>query len=203
MTVLLFTMAVSAKDGNWAIFGQTVPSPEQDDTFTSGSGVMGQYRIPVADDLQLGFLLGINQWNAETYRLNNGRFLSMKVAGDVTDLSIGAALIYKLPIATPEGLNLAAELGIVHHVLSSDVEAQIYTHQFGLSNELEFDDLTTLGIGLNVEWIVQKDITALAGVGYQWDILDKENVKLAGFDTGLRNGLEGVVLKFGIVIKTP
>jgi len=200
--IALLATAVVAKDGTWAIYGLSVPAPEHNDTFDNGIGIEGQYRLLVAKDLEIGFMLGLNRWEADSYDFSS-RCLNVHVGGDVTDLSVGVGLLWKLPIELPEGFCLSLEGNAKHHLLSSDVDVDIYAQGLpSLSNELQYDNLTTVGLGANLEIDMEKDIAVLFGVGYQLDI-GKEDVKLAGFKLPLRNGLEGVVFKAGIVIKTP
>lgn len=189
LIVLFVTTAVSA--GDWAIYGLSVPAPEQNDTFDNGFGVEGQYRIPIADDLDFGLMLGLNRWEADSYQFN-----CWKVSGDVTDFAVGVGLIQQLP------LGLSVEVNVKHHIMSSDVDLDVYMPGLAVSNELDYDNLTTIGALLNLEIELGKNTAALIGAGYQWDI-GKEDVKIAGFKTPLRNGLEGVVFQVGVVIRTP
>lgn len=193
LVVLLMTTAVSA--GEWAIYGLSVPAPEQNDTFDNGVGVEGQYRIPIGDDMAIAGILGLNRWEADTYRFDSC-WMNAKVSGDVTAFVVGAGVIWQLP------LGLSAEVDLKHHIMSSDVDVDVHMGRLALSNELEYDNLTTIGALLNLELDLATNTAAIIGAGYQWDI-GKEDVKLAGFKTPLRNGLEGIVFKAGLVIRTP
>ena len=218
--VVLMLACVPAMAADWAIYGLQMPSPEHNNTFDNSFGVEGQYRMPIDDGpLSLGLSLGVSQLDSEDYgsTVRNGFMLfrhwiptstvNTRITGDVQSFTLGAALLYEIPIAS--GVNLVAQAGVKHHLMSSDVEMTVHTTTHSLFGpdsrsstvtNLDYDNPTTCELGANIEIDVADNIAALIGAVYVFD-MNHDHVSAAGQPLWLTNGLEGTVFRAGLVFR--
>ena len=219
--VVAVMACMPAMAADWAIYGLQMPSPEHNNTWDNAFGVEGQYRMPIDDGpLSLGLSLGVSQWDAEDYgsTQRNGFWVGRRtryfvptstvqsrITGDVQSFTLGAALLYEIPITS--GINLVAEAGIKHHLQSGDVEQTVQTTTHRLFSpdtmnttvtNLEYDDPTTVELGANIEIEIAQNIAALFGAVYVFD-LNHDHVSAAGQPLGLTNGKEGTWFRAGLV----
>ena len=200
--VLIVLMCVPVKAADWAIYGLNMPEPEHNNSFDNAFGVEVQPRFGEGP-LKFGLSVGVTQWDAEDSDVTAGWWIFQErtqISGNLQAFSLGAALLYELPLG--DSLRLVGEAGVKHHLMNSDVEMKV-TNLGGTSvSELDYDNASTCELGANLEFEITKNVAGLIGAVYVFD-LNHDHVKSAGEKLALTNGLEGTVFRAGLVFRTP
>ena len=205
--VMLACVPVQATD--WAVYGLQMPDPEHGRTYDNAFGVEVQPRFGDGP-LKPWLSVGVSQWDAEDADVT--RFATFfrrtfpvertQISGNVQAFTLGAGVIYELPIS--DSVRLVGEAGVRYHMMNSDVEMNVWERGlFGSSTttvtELDYDNVTTCDLGGNIEFDLAENIAGLIGCIYSFD-MNHDHVKDSGEKLPLSNGLEGTVFRAGLVI---
>lgn len=180
LIVLLLTVSVSATD-----FVLTVNVSQNEETMDNigvetqadrrWSGFELQSRTPSEiEGIQLAVSAGINRINPYDTIID--------------DIPVGVSALYDIEINETSKADI--EIGIKYHFLNFD------SPDFNVN----IQDPLTYSIGINYEKDISEQIAFIVGSGYQWN-LERDNVKVNGWQTNMNNSLEGMYLKAGIVLR--
>jgi len=203
--VALLASAVSAQDLILRGIGEL--DPEYEDVYQDAYGGDFQVLFPVTSSFSLGPSIGIMRWNTERWS-KRFCYLNMTVVDRTVDsVPIGVAgrldVSNLLPFGGSDGLAWYLTGNVSHHIVNSNAELEITTYGGGIATNIEVDNTTTAGVGLDLAIDLNPEGTcaALFGGGFTWDLQDQD-ISILGSNLPLEAGLEGWLFRAGLLIRT-
>ncbi|MBI1929695.1 hypothetical protein HYR99_36285 [Candidatus Poribacteria bacterium] len=179
--------------------------PGQDDDYDNGFGAEAQARFWLNPSVGLALSLG-----AASYQINEQEEImsyglvavGVSMEGDVTLIPLGGSILFR-PVSDNK-LALTLEAGIRYVIVDSQAKAEIAAaNAFGdfvhTRDTIKIDNGVVGVVGANIEGKVSPQVSLLAGLGYQFDIVQSD-AKWMGEDLG-DNELKALLVKAGIVIR--
>jgi len=179
--------------------------PGQDDDYDNGFGAEGQARFWMNSNVGLALSLGVASWqiNEQDRVMSDGLYgAGASIDGNVVLIPFGGSVLYR-PI-NENRIAITLEGGIRYVLVDSNAEieagiANAYGAYVYGKDTIKMDNGVIGIIGLNIESKVSRQLSFLAGLHYQFDIVKGEtewiDYKLS------KNELKAIMFKVGLALK--
>jgi len=178
--------------------------PGQDDNYDNGFGAEAQARFWFNQNIGLALSLGAGAFQVKDQEITESTgsiAAGLSLNGDISLVPIGGSLLFK-PVNNAR-IQLTLEAGIRYVLVNSQAEVEFATANASgdfvyVKDTIDMENGVVGVIGANIEGKVGKQVSLLAGIGYQLDLVKGEskwrNVELDN------NELKALLVKIGIVI---
>ena len=179
--------------------------PGQNDDYDNGFGAEGQVRFWLNPNVGLALSCGVATWQVDDRAavISYGQAAAgASFKGDVTLIPVGGSILFR-PV-NDDKIALTLEAGIRYVIIHSQAELEVAAVNANgaavyAKDTLEIDNGFVGVLGANIEAKIEKNVSILAGIGYQFDLV-KGDASWMGTKTG-DNELKALMIKAGLSIK--
>ena len=179
--------------------------PGQDDDYDNGFGAEAQARFWLNPNVGLSLAAGAASWQANDQEqlVSDGDVaVAASIDGDVTLIPLGGSILFR-PV-NDDRIALTLEAGVRYVIVDSQVEIEVAAADSSgdliyAKDTVDIEDGVVGLIGANIEGKVSSQVSLLAGIGYQFDLV-RGDAKWMDEDFG-DNELKALLVKIGLGIK--